>query len=354
MIENAVKEGIILGMGNPLLDIAATVDKALLEKYELDENNAILAEDKHQPLYPELVASYKPEFIAGGATQNSIRVAQWMLQLPGATSFFGCVGDDEFAKKMTDGCNNDGVNVQYQVNPDVATGTCGVLITGNHRSLVANLAAANTYKVDHLKMKAQWDVVERATLYYISGFFLTVSAESMMEVARHSQAENKTFCFNLSAPFLMQVPPFFASMKALFPYVDILFGSETEAAELAKAMEWDIEGSDVAAIAKKCALMPREGNRKRTVVFTQGSLATLVCVAEDGKISRETSHPVIKIAESDIMDTNAAGDAFVGGFLSGLAAENDLDECIKKGHYAANVIIQHSSCTFPAKPSYKN
>lgn len=354
MLENAVKEGIILGMGNPLLDIAATVDTALLEKYELDENNAILAEDKHQPLYPELVSSYKPEFIAGGATQNSIRVAQWMLQLPNATSFIGAVGDDEFSTKMTESIKSDGVNVQYQTNPEVATGTCAVLITGNHRSLVANLAAANTYKVDHLKEKTQWEVVERASLYYISGFFLTVSAESMMDVARHSHAEKKTFCFNLSAPFLMQVPPFFASMKELFPYVDVLFGSETEAAELAKAMGWEIDASDVAGIAQKCALMPREDNRKRTVVFTQGSLATLVCVAEDGKVLRETSHPVIKIAESEIVDTNAAGDAFVGGFLSGLAVENDLDECIKKGHYSANVIIQHSSCTFPAKPSYKN
>jgi hypothetical protein len=28
------------------------------------------------------------EYIAGGATQNAIRVAQWMLQVPGAASYF--------------------------------------------------------------------------------------------------------------------------------------------------------------------------------------------------------------------------------------------------------------------------
>ncbi len=349
-----MKEGIILGMGNPLLDIAAPVEKSLLEKYELDDNLAILAEEKHQPLYADLVASYNPEYIAGGATQNSIRVAQWMMQTPGATSFFGAVGDDDYAAKMTASSKKDGVNVQYFTNPEMPTGTCAVLITGKHRALVANLAAANTYKISHLKEADQWGVVERANIYYISGFFLTVSPDSMLDVARHSDAENKTFCFNLSAPFLMQVPPFFESMKSLLPWVDILFGSETEAAELAKAMGWDVDPTDVAAIVRKAAELPREGGKKRIVVFTQGALPTLVCVVEDGKVTRESVHDIIKIEESEIVDTNAAGDAFVGGYLSGLAGGDDIDECINKGHYAANTVIQHSSCQFPAEgPSYK-
>ncbi len=51
------------------------------------------------------------EYIAGGATQNSIRIAQWMLQVPGATSYMGCVGKDEFADKMTETASKDGVQV---------------------------------------------------------------------------------------------------------------------------------------------------------------------------------------------------------------------------------------------------
>ena len=68
----------ILGMGNPLLDVSAVVDQDFLDKYgvslfvhdshdighhmsppltsklctvQLDKNNQILAEDKHQPMY---------------------------------------------------------------------------------------------------------------------------------------------------------------------------------------------------------------------------------------------------------------------------------------------------------------
>lgn len=85
-IEQAVAEGVILGMGNPLLDICASADPSILSKYDLLPNNAILAEDKHPPLYFELAALPDAIYIAGGATQNSIRIAQWMLQVSRATS----------------------------------------------------------------------------------------------------------------------------------------------------------------------------------------------------------------------------------------------------------------------------
>lgn len=32
------------------------------------------------------------EYLAGGATQNSIRIAQWLMQVPKACAYIGCVG----------------------------------------------------------------------------------------------------------------------------------------------------------------------------------------------------------------------------------------------------------------------
>lgn len=68
-------------MGNPLLDISAVVDQAFLDKYGLKLNNAILCEDAHKPIYDDMVKNCDVEYIAGGATQNSARVAQWMIQV---------------------------------------------------------------------------------------------------------------------------------------------------------------------------------------------------------------------------------------------------------------------------------
>lgn len=58
-------QGAILGMGNPLLDISAEVPMEVLEKYGVTLNNAILAEEKHLPLYNELIANYPVQYIAG-------------------------------------------------------------------------------------------------------------------------------------------------------------------------------------------------------------------------------------------------------------------------------------------------
>lgn len=349
-VEQAIAEGVILGMGNPLLDISAAVSTDVLAKYGLDANNAVLAEEKHMPLYTELTAEPGVTYGAGGATQNSIRVAQWMLQAPKATSFFGAIGEDEYGTKMTSCCTDDGVNVQYFINKDEATGTCAVVITGNNRSLVANLSAANTYPVDHLRLAEQWNVVEAASVYYTAGFFLTVSPQSMIAVGKHAADVGKTMCFNLSAPFLMQVPPFLAAMKEVLPYVDICFGNETEAATLSDAMEYDTK--DLTEIAVKLAQSSKVTVRPRTVVFTQGASPTIIVVADSTRVWSIDTYPVIAIKSDDIVDTNGAGDAFVGGFIAALAKGHPIAKCAASGNYAANVIIQQSGCDFPGKPEF--
>jgi len=56
-------------------------DQNLLDKYGLKNNNAILAEEKHMPLYEELMKNKNIEYTAGGSAQNSLRVAQVLLML---------------------------------------------------------------------------------------------------------------------------------------------------------------------------------------------------------------------------------------------------------------------------------
>ena len=53
------------------------------------------------------------DYVAGGATQNSIRVAQWMVRMPGSTAFVGCVGEDAYATAMRAAASADGVWTPY-------------------------------------------------------------------------------------------------------------------------------------------------------------------------------------------------------------------------------------------------
>ncbi|XP_062375397.1 adenosine kinase isoform X2 [Sardina pilchardus] len=342
----ATSQNALFGMGNPLLDISAVVDKDFLEKYGLKPNDQILAEDKHKAMFEEIVKKFKVEYHAGGSTQNTVKVAQWMIQKPHkVATFFGCIGKDKFGEILKQKAEESHVDAHYFEQSEEPTGTCAACITGDNRSLVANLAAANCYKKDkHLDLQENWTLVEKAKVFYIAGFFLTVSLESILKVARHAAEHNKIFCLNLSAPFICQF--FKDALMQVMPYVDILFGNETEAAMFAQ--EQGFESKDIEEIAQKTQALPKDNKkRQRIVVFTQGKDGTVM--TKGGKVEMFS---VLEIDQSKIVDTNGAGDAFVGGFLSELVQEKTLEECVCAGHYAANVIIRHAGCTFPEKPNF--
>lgn len=124
---------------------------------------------------------------------------------------------------------------------DVPTGVCAVLVVGKERTLVTKLQAANEYKFAHLQEPLGTAMLAKVEAVYSTGFFITVSPDSLRHIAKHCAEHNKPFLMNLSAPFIMQVPPFWAVLKELLPYVDYLIGNQDEAAALGAAL--GLEGS---------------------------------------------------------------------------------------------------------------
>ncbi|XP_076160305.1 adenosine kinase 2 isoform X2 [Ptiloglossa arizonensis] len=331
-------------MGNPLLDISATVGIEFLKKYDLHPNDAILAQDKHKPMYDELIDLYQAEFIAGGSVQNTMRVAQWFLEKPRIATYMGCVGTDRYSKILEDRAQAAGLNVRYQYCNNEPTGTCAVVITGNERSLCANLAAANCFSPSHIEEPENKKCIEMAEYIYISGFFLTVSPETIQQVAQHALENNKMFMMNLSAPFLCEF--YQKPMLAVLPYVDILFGNETEADTFAKVNNF--QTTDRKEIALKLSQMEKiNKKRQRIVVITQG--AEKIIIVKDNTV---TEVPAIKLPQEKVVDTNGAGDAFVGGFLAQLIQGQNIEICTKCGIWAATQIVQRSGCTYEGKPNF--
>jgi adenosine kinase len=179
-----------------------------------------------------------------------------------------------------------------------------VLVHGGERCLVANLAAANNYKKEHLLSDEMVSVWQKARFFYSAGFFLTVSPPSLLEVAQHALTTDKTMLINLSAPFICQF--FLDPLMQVLPYADVVFGNESEAQAFGAAMKY--EEQSVEAIAVRLAAMPKKNeSRPRTVIITQGSQSTLVVY--NGQVAH---FDVPHIAKEKIIDTNGAGD---GAFL---------------------------------------
>ncbi len=165
-----------------------------------------------------------------------------------------------------------------------------------------------------------------------------------MHIAKYAQANNKVFALNLSAPFLSQF--FSEQLETALPYVDYLFGNESEAKAFGEKQKY--ADLSIPAIALKIAAWTKVSTgRSRVVVITQGSSATVV--AQDGKT---VTYDVPALAPSAIVDANGAGDAFCGGFLSKLVQNKPIKECVDAGHYAARTILQVSGTVLPkTKPA---
>merc|ERR1719453_1027484 len=167
----------------------------------------------------------------------------------------------------------------------------------------------------------------------------------MKAAAAEASKRNVFYCMNLSAPFLMQVPPFKAVFVEMLPQCDFLFGNETEAQTWADTEGWDTK--DVAFIATRLSLIPSTKTRKRTVVITQGADPTIVAI--NGKV---TTYPILALPKEKLVDTNGAGDAYVGGFLAALSKGLDMAQCTRAGAHSASLVVQQSGCTYPETPGY--
>ncbi|ANZ75890.1 BA75_02037T0 [Komagataella pastoris] len=341
-------------LGNPLLDIQFDVTKEYLDKYELKENDAILVEEKHMPIFDDGLKDPSVKLVAGGAAQNTARGAQYLLP-ENSVVYFGSVGNDKYAEKLHEANKSVGLATRYQVQPDIGTGKCAALINGPNRSLATDLGAANHFKPSHLQKPENWELVEKASFFYIGGFHLTVSPEAIILLGKHAAENNKDFVINFSAPFIAQF--FKDPLDQVVPYADYIICNESEAAAYAESH--DLKDKSLVEVATYIAKLPKVNSKKpRTVIFTQGLDPTLVVRVDaqgEAQISEIVVHP---LAADKVVDTNGAGDAFAAGFVAGLVEGKDLFENIDIGQWLAAESIQQvgPSYPFPKKtyPGKKN
>jgi len=321
-------------MGNPLLDIQVFNGEELLKKYDLKANDAVLAEEKHMPLYDDLVKNYQVTYVAGGAAQNAARGAAYVLP-PNSVVYTGSVGDDGLAEQLRAANRREGLTDVYQVKKGEQTGACGVIITGHNRSLVTTLRAAEKFEKSHLSSPEVAPLVDAAKVFYVEGYFLTHGIDSALELSKKASEASKVFVLNLSAPFIAQF--FGVQLQQIIPYCDIIIGNETEAEAWASAT--GLPHKDLDAIAKALATQPKANPaRPRIVIITHGPKSTTVVSSDNAENAQV--YPVHPLSDAEIVDTNGAGDAFAGGFLGAYVAGKNLEECVEAGHKLGSMCVQ--------------
>nr|KAJ0215287.1 hypothetical protein LSAT_V11C300121260 [Lactuca sativa] len=75
---------------------------------------------------------------------------------------------------------------------------------------------------------------------------VALSPESIQLVAEHATAANKVFTINLSTPFICEFSK--DDQEKALPYVDYVFGNETEARTFSKVHGWETDNVEEIAI----------------------------------------------------------------------------------------------------------
>ncbi|KAH8288860.1 hypothetical protein KR054_010815, partial [Drosophila jambulina] len=321
-------EGIIIGFGNPLLDITCIVeDNVILEKFGLTPNTAIIAEEKHDTLFDELMNMENVVYSAGGACQNTMRIFQWIVQTPGRGIFTGAVGNDKLGERIAKRAKADGLLTLYQVKDELPTGSCAVIINGLNRSMVANLGAASLFSEEWMEEDENICRLDHAQYFYFTGFFLAVCPTVVELVSKMCSESNRMMILNFSAVFVLQMQR--ASLNQVMQHVDIVFCNKEEAIAFGDASDWRTK--NIFEIGPRMQSMPKANMRPRLVIIMDGTCPVL-CFQENERV---LEYPVPKVDKSKIVDTNGCNDAFIGGFLAMYVQKMPLDYCIRTAIFAS-------------------
>jgi adenosine kinase len=339
---------------NPLLDISIELhDQSIIQKYELQPGMACLASEKQLPIYDEIWDMEGREAFPGGSALNSARACNFILKnqaCEGKVTYFGCIGKDEKGAVLEKDLQDNGINGNFDKNEDVPTGTCAVVVVEKERTLCANLAAACKYSTAHLE--ANWDTLKNAKIIYTTSFFITSNVEALMKVANYANENDIPLGFNLSAVFLLQF-----ELHNVLPAIecsDYIFANEDEAAMFATTQGQ--EGAELCEVAKMLAKFKKNNTKRpRVAIVTQGAKPVIVAINTPGSDDVEiTEYPIEALQKHEIVDTNGAGDAFVGGFMSQLFQDKDIKTCVEAGIYLSREVVQRSGCTFPETMQFQS
>ena len=341
----------IIAIGNPIVDILAETDKETLQRYKLIFGGTFFANESNMGFYDELESKPQVTYIPGGSIQNTLRVANWCLNMEEqnkgkfSVTMLGAIGQDNYKDKIMNALNSAGVIPLLQPIPNISTSRCGVGICQKERCLLPHIKASNCLTDDFVKEHEEEIFNNDALL--IEGYFLQERYDLCKYLCNMFKRAKKMIILTLSAVFMVQSHR--DKIMEIAQDSDMVVGNLEEFEAFAEVQRCDLLTTISKAHEK---LTPKE----RLFIVTDGANGVYVTKYDYNKKGLDyflQSFPN-KLKNEDICDLNGAGDAFLGGFLSQYMKGASLEQCCKVGNDASYIIIKNVGCTFPKNKKIKS
>lgn len=263
------------------------------------------------PLPGETLTGGAFRTIPGGKGANqAVACARLSGKVAGAqqVAMVGCVGDDAFGATLRAALVGDGIiDSHITTLPGVASGIASILVDDNGQNSIVIAGGANDM-LSPAHIDAAKELIEQADIVVLQ---LETPMATVVHAIKLARSLGKTVVLNPA--------PAASLPEGVLELVDYLIPNEIEAAMLAGVSP---QGADAKALA---AALQKLGSDN--VIITLGSKGVHAALyGGDFTFPAEVVQAV---------DTTAAGDTFIGGFVAGLASGMDEAEAIQQGQRAA-------------------
>jgi len=277
-------------------------------------NADLVVRAPHFPQPGETISGDDLQIIPGGKGANQAVAA---ARQEASVAMVGRVGKDSFGPFLLNSLKSDSVDITNVLTDESATGTAIIVVDANGQNSIVLSAGANgkvTPKdIDALKIEAKVLLLQ-----------LEIPLKTVIHAAKWGKQKGMTVILN-PAP-ARELP------DELIANLDYILPNETDLNLLTGISITDIPSAERAA----------------TVLLNRGAKNVIVTLGSKGAIlisnDQATQEKAYKV---DVLDTTAAGDAFIGGFASALIGGVEIEEALKY----ANVCGALATTKFGAQPS---